>query len=165
MGNGGCVDFTNLNQACPKDSFSLPRICRLVKSTTRHELLTFMDAFSRYNQICISKEVQDKTTFITSQGFYCYKMMPFRLKNARATYQRLVNQMFNKKIGRNVEVYVDDMLVKSKRNAKHLDDQRETFDTLQKIQDEAQSSEICLQSMVRKIPRFHGVPKRNRSQS
>ena len=110
-----CVDFTNLNQACPKDSFLLPRIDQLVDSTAEHKLLTFMDTFSGYNQIQMTEEDQEKTAFVTSQGLYCYRVMPFGLKNAGATYQRLVNQMFKKKIGRNVEVYVDDMLVKKKQ--------------------------------------------------
>ena len=90
-----CVDFTNLNRACPKDSFPLPMIDQLVDSTTNHKLLTFIDAFSSYNQIRMNKEVQEKTTFVTSQGQYCYRVMPFGLKNAGATYQRLVNQMFS----------------------------------------------------------------------
>ena len=81
-----CVDFTDLNQACPKDSFPLPRIDQLVDSTVGHKLLTFMDAFSRYNQIPMAEEDQEKTVFITSQGLYCYKVMPFGLKNAGATY-------------------------------------------------------------------------------
>ena len=68
--------------------------------------------------------------FITSQELYCYRVMPFKLKNAGATYQRLVNQMFSKQIGRNMEVYVDDMLVKSKEEGSHLDDLKETFKTL-----------------------------------
>ena len=80
-----CVDFTELNKACQKDSFPLPRIDQLVDSTAGHKLLMFMDAFSRYNQIKMAKEDQEKIAFITSQGFYCYKVMPFRLKNARAT--------------------------------------------------------------------------------
>ena len=109
-----CVDFTNLNKACPKDSFPLPMIDQLVDSIAGHKLLTFMDAFSGYNQIKMAEEDQEKTAFITSQELYCYKVMPFELKNAGATYQRLVNKMFNKQIGRNMEVYVDDMLVKSK---------------------------------------------------
>ena len=91
-----CVDFTDLNRACPKDSFLLPRINQLVDSTTGHKLLIFMDAFSRYNQIKMVEEDQEKTEFITSQGLYCYKVMPFGLKNARDTYQRLVNKMFSK---------------------------------------------------------------------
>ena len=89
-----------------------------------------MDAFSGYNQIQMAKEDQEKTAFIASQGLYCYKVMPFGLENAEATYQRLVNQMFNKQIGKNVEVYVDDMLVKSKEEEDHRDDLKETFNTL-----------------------------------
>ena len=73
---------------------------------------------------------QEKTSFVTSQGLFCYKVIPFRLKNAGATYQRLVNHMFRPQIGRNVEVYVDDMLVKSQDEEIHLDDLQETFDTL-----------------------------------
>ena len=91
-----CIDFTDLNQACPKDGFPLPRIDQLVDSTAGHKLLTFMDAFSGYNQILMAEEDQEKTAFVTSQGLYCYRVMPFRLKNAGATYQRLVNQMFKK---------------------------------------------------------------------
>ena len=86
-----CVDFTDLNNTCLKDSFPLPRIDQLVDSTAGHKLLTFMDAFSRYNQIQMAEEDQEKTAFITSQGLYCYRVMPFGLKNAGATYQRLVN--------------------------------------------------------------------------
>ena len=125
-----CVDFTDLNKACPKDSFPLPRIDQLVDSTAGHKLLSFMDAFSGYNQIRMAEEDQEKTAFITSQGLYCYKVMPFELKNAGATYQRLVNKMFSQQIGRNMEVYVDDMLVKSKEELAHLDDLKETFATL-----------------------------------
>ncbi|XP_065632981.1 uncharacterized protein LOC112035103 [Quercus suber] len=129
-----CVDFTDLNKACPKDSFPLPRIDQLVDSTAGHKLLTFIDAFSGYNQIKMADEDQEKTAFITSQGLYCYNVMPFGLKNAGATYQRLVNKMFVKQIGRNMEVYVDDMLVKSKEEPAHLDDLRETFETLKQYQ-------------------------------
>ena len=125
-----CVNFTDLNKACPKDSYPLPRIDTLVDSTARHQLLSFMDAFSGYNQIRMDESDQEKTSFVTSQGLFCYKVMPFGLKNARATYQRLMNKMFAHQIGRNVQVYVDDMLVKSLHEVDHLDDLRETFDTL-----------------------------------
>ena len=125
-----CVDFTDLNKACPKDSYPLPRIDQLVDSTAGHKLLSFMDAFSGYNQIRMNDADQEKTSFVTSQGLFCYKVMPFGLKNAWATYQRLVNHMFHPQIRRNVEVYVDDMLVKSQDEGKHLDDLQETFDTL-----------------------------------
>ena len=125
-----CMDFTDLNKACPKDSYPLPRIDQLVDSTAGHKLLSFMDAFSGYNQIRMDKVDQEKTSFITSQGLLCYKVMPFGLKNARATYQRLVNHMFCPQIRRNVEVYVDNMLVKSLDEEKHPDNLQETFDTL-----------------------------------
>ena len=124
------IDFTDLSKACPKDSYPLPQIDTLVDSTARHQLLSFMDAFSGYNQIKIEEANQEKTSFVTSQGLFCYKVMPFRLKNARATYQRLMNKMFAHQIGRNVQVYVDDMLVKSLHEDDHLGDLRETFDTL-----------------------------------
>ena len=77
-----CVDFTDLNKACPKDSFPLPRIDQLVDFTTGHKLLTFMDTFSGYNKIKMAEEDQEKTAFITSQWLYCYNVMPFGLKNA-----------------------------------------------------------------------------------
>ena len=108
----------------------MPRIDQLVDSTVGHKLLSFMDAFSRYNQILMNEDDQEKTSFVTSQGLYCYKVMSFDLKNTGATYQRLVNHMFFHQIGRNVKVYVDNMLVKSKDEANHLDDLKETFSTL-----------------------------------
>ena len=125
-----CIDFTDLNKACPKDSYLLSCINQLVDSTAGHKLHSFMNALFRYNQIKMDEADQEKTSFITSQGLFCYKVMPFGLKNTRATYQRLVNHMFHPKIGQNVEVYVDDMLVKSLDEGKHLDDMQETFDTL-----------------------------------
>ena len=73
---------------------------------------------------------QEKTSFVTSQGLFCNKVMPFGLKNAGATYQRLMNKMFVQQIRKNVQVYVDDMLVKSQREEDHLEDLRETSDTL-----------------------------------
>ena len=125
-----CVDFTDLNRACLKDSYPLPRIDTLVDSTAKHELLSFMDAFSGYNQIKMKVNDQEKTSFVTSQRLFCYKVMPFGLKNAGATYQRLINKTFTHQLGRNVQVYVDDMLVKSVHENDHLNDLQETFDTL-----------------------------------
>ena len=81
-----CIDFTDLNKACPKDSYLLLRIDTLVDSTARHQLLSFMDAFLGYNQIKMEEADQEKASFITSQGLFCYKMMPFGLKNAGAMY-------------------------------------------------------------------------------
>ena len=125
-----CVDFTDLYKTCPKDSYPLPQVNVLVDSIARHQLLSFMDAFLGYNQIRMHKADQGKTSFVTNQGLFCYKVMPFSLKNARTTYQRLMTKMFAQQIGRNVQVYVDDMLVKSRKEEDHLEDLMETFDTL-----------------------------------
>src|SRR4051812_7877816 len=127
-----CVDFTDLNEACPKDSFPLPRIDYLVDNASGHQLLSFMDAFSGYNQIMMAEEDREKTAFITESGTYYYRVMPFGLKNAGATYQRLVNKTFKHQIGRNIEVYVDDMLVKSAKEVDHVKDLAETFEVLKK---------------------------------
>ena len=125
-----CIDFTDINRACPKDSFPLPRIDLIVDTKTGHELLIFMDAFSGYNQISMDPSNQEKTSFVTSQGTYCYGVMPFGLKNAGATYQRLVNKMFQKKIGASMEVYIDDMLIKSVKAELHITHLAEAFQIL-----------------------------------
>ena len=80
------ADFTNLNKAYHKDSYPLPRVDVLVNSTAQHQLLSFMDAFSGYNQIKIDEVDQEKTLFVTSQGLFCYKVMSFGLKNAGTIY-------------------------------------------------------------------------------
>ncbi|KAJ9544554.1 hypothetical protein OSB04_024261 [Centaurea solstitialis] len=125
-----CIDFTDLNKACPKDPFPLPHIDAMVDATTGHELLTFMDAYSGYNQILMHADDQEKTAFLTDKGIYCYKVMPFGLKNAGSTYQRLVNMMFKEHLGRTMEVYIDDMLVKSERSHDHIDHLKQSFDIL-----------------------------------
>ncbi|CAL1353738.1 unnamed protein product [Linum trigynum] len=125
-----CVDFTNLNRACPTDAYPMPRIDLLVDATAYHEALSFFDMFSGYHQIPMTEEDRAKTAFMTPFGNFCYKVMAFGLKNAGATYQRMVNQVFRKQLGRNVEAYVDDLIVKSKRRLDHLGDLRETFETM-----------------------------------
>ena len=125
-----CIDFTDINIVCPKDSFRLPRINLIVDATAGHELLSFMDAFSGYNQISMDPDDQEKTSFVTAQGTYCYHVMSFGLKNAGATYQRLVNRMFQKQIGTTMEVYIDDMLVKSTTPELHIAHLSEVFQIL-----------------------------------
>ncbi|XP_073152363.1 uncharacterized protein [Henckelia pumila] len=125
-----CVDFRDLNKACPKDCYPLPRIDQLVDSTVGHQYLCFMDAYQGYHQIPLAEEDQDKVSFTTSHGTFCYRVMPFGLKNAGATYQRLMDRVFASQIGRNVEVYVDDILVKSQDDVGLLADLEETFSTL-----------------------------------
>ena len=125
-----CIDFTNVNQACPKDNFPLPRIDLIVDATAGHELLRFMDAFSGYNHIRMDPNNQEKTSFVTGQGTYYYQVMPFGLKNVGATYQRLVNRMFQKHIGATMEAYIDDILVKSVKAEHHVDHLAESFKVL-----------------------------------
>ena len=91
-----CVDFTDLNKACPKDSFPLSRIDQLVDSASGHERMSFLDAFQGYHQIPMTLSNQEKTAFITPQGAYYYRVMLFGLENAGATYQRMVTTMFKK---------------------------------------------------------------------
>ncbi|RVW27944.1 Transposon Ty3-I Gag-Pol polyprotein [Vitis vinifera] len=98
-----CVDYTNLNNACPKDSFPLPRIDQIVDSTAGQGMLSFLDAFSGYHQIPMSPDDEEKTAFITPHDLYCYKVMPFGLKNVGATYQRLMTKIFKPLIGHTVE--------------------------------------------------------------
>ena len=81
-----CVDFQDLTKASPKDDFPLPHIDMLIDSTAGHSMLSFMNGFSGYNKILMASEDMEKTSFITKWGTYCYQVMPFRLKNARATY-------------------------------------------------------------------------------
>ncbi|KAJ9555927.1 hypothetical protein OSB04_010541 [Centaurea solstitialis] len=125
-----CIDFTDLIKACPKDPFPLPHIDAMVDATAGHELLTFMDAYSGYNQILMHTDDQEKTAFMTDKGIYCYKVMPFGLKNAGSTYQRLVNRMFKEHLGRTMEVYIDDMLVKSAKSNDHIQHLQQSFDIL-----------------------------------
>ena len=108
-----------LNKACPKDPFPLPRIDQIVDSTSGCETLYFLDAYSGYHQITMKESDQLTTSFITPFGSFSYILMPFRLKNAGATYQRCMLKCFGDLIGRTMETYVDDIIVKSKR-ADHL---------------------------------------------
>ncbi|KAM0915484.1 hypothetical protein ACQ4PT_010819 [Festuca glaucescens] len=135
-GNGGgrlCVDFTNLNKACPKDPYPLPRIDQIVDSTAGCDLLCFLDAFSGYHQIKMAKEDEEKTAFITPCGVYCYMSMPFGLKKMGATFQRLMRKALGEQMGRNAEAYVDDIVVKTRKKCTLIEDLEETFANLRKV--------------------------------
>jgi len=107
-----CIDFKDLNKACPKDDFPLPNIDMIIDSLAGYEMLSFMYGFLGYNQIKIEESDQHKTTFKTPWDNFCYKVMPFGLKNVGATYQRAMTSMFHDIIHKIVEVYVDGILVK-----------------------------------------------------
>ncbi|GKV28954.1 hypothetical protein SLEP1_g37938 [Rubroshorea leprosula] len=125
-----CVDCTNLNDACPKDCHPLPSIDRLVESASGNEQLSLLDAYSGYHQVHLAPEDEVKTSFYAGDEIYCYVMMPFGLKNAEATYQKMVTIVFRAQIDRNLEVYVDDIVVKSLKAKDHLTDLAETFNNL-----------------------------------
>ncbi|GJW77128.1 reverse transcriptase domain-containing protein [Tanacetum coccineum] len=128
-----CVDFKDLNKACPKDGYPLPKIDWKVESLCGYPFKCFLDAYKGYHQIKMAEEDEEKTAFITSQGIFCYSKMPFGLKNAGATYQRLVDKAFQRQIGRNLEVYVDDLVIKSRTEKEVIRDIEETFRTLREI--------------------------------
>ena len=127
-----CVDFTDLNKACPKDSYPLPNFDALLDSASGCRLLSFLDAFSGYNQIMMHPRDVCKTTFMTELSYYCYKVMPFGLKNAGATYQRLMDRVLASMLGRNVQTFVDDMVVSSQQREQHVADLEELFTTTAK---------------------------------
>jgi ribonuclease HI len=125
-----CVDYTGLNKACPKVPYPLPRIDQIVDSTAGCETLSFLDAYSGYHQIKMKESDQLTTSFITPFGMCCYTAMPFGLRNAGATYQRCMNHVFGEHIGRTVEAYVDDIIVKTKKASDLLSDLETTFKCL-----------------------------------
>ena len=123
------VDYTDLNKACPADPFAFPH-WSFLDATAGCECLSFLDAYSGYHQIKMAVKDQEKTTFITPFGAFCYVSMPFGLKSAQATYQRCVQKCLHDQIGRNVHAYVDDIMVKSREKETLISDLRETFDNL-----------------------------------
>ena len=126
------MDFTDLNKACPKDPFPIPRIDQLVDATVGHPRMSFLNAFQGYHQIPLALGDQEKIVFVTPTRNYHYKVMPFGLKNARSTYQRMMTRMFKPQLGKNIEIYIDDMLVKSKLEYEHIDDLGNIFEILRR---------------------------------
>ena len=116
-----CVDQRDLNQASLKDNFPLPYNDTLVDNTTKNSRFSFMDGFFGYNQIRMAFEDKEKTTFVTMWGIFCYKDMPFGLKNAGATYQRAMVTLFHDMMHKEIEVYVDDLIAKSREGESHVE--------------------------------------------
>jgi hypothetical protein len=129
-----CVDYTNLNKHYPKNPFGLPQIDQVINSMAGCDLLCFLDCYSGYHQIAIKEEDQEKTAFITLFGAYCYTTMSFRLKNADATYQRAIQACFKKQLNKNVEAYVDDVVVNTRNSNMLIADLEETFASLWEYQ-------------------------------
>ena len=125
-----CVNFTDLNRACPKDPFPMSRKDQLVDATVGHPRMSFLDVFQGYYQIPLALDDQEKTAFITPTGNYHYKVMSFGLKNARSTYQMMMTKMFEPQLCKNIEVHIDDMVVKSKVVSEHMGNLRNIFKIL-----------------------------------
>ncbi|GKV52490.1 hypothetical protein SLEP1_g59066 [Rubroshorea leprosula] len=114
-------------EACPKDYYPMPNIDKLVKATFGNERLSLLDAYSGYHQVPMAPGDKEKSSFYVGDEIYCYVMMPFSLKNESATYQKMVTIMFQAQIGKNLEVYVDDFMVKSQKAKDYLAELDETF--------------------------------------
>ena len=127
-----CVDYRDLNKASPKDNFPLPNIHILVDNCAKHEIQSFVDCYAGYHQILMDETDAEKTAFTTPWGTYCYRVMPFGLKNAGATYMRAMTTIFHDMMHKEVEVYVDDVIIKSKTRVDHVYDLRKFFERLRK---------------------------------
>jgi hypothetical protein len=128
-----CVDYTDLNRVCPKDAYHLPNIDKLVDNSSCYKLLSFMDAYSGYDQIPMTEEDKKKTAFMTESGNYYYNVMPFGLRNAGATYQCMMNKVYNKTLLSDIlEVYMEDMIVKSQQEVDHAAHLKRVFEQTRK---------------------------------
>jgi hypothetical protein len=127
-----CIDYTNLNSACPKEEFVLPRIDQIIDSTASLESLYFLDAYSGYNQIKMAEEDEENMAFIMPFGCFCYTARTFGPRNAGATYQRCMQECIASQVDRNIHVYIDDVFVNSKHQGDLLADLAETFTNLRK---------------------------------
>ncbi|GJZ10959.1 reverse transcriptase domain-containing protein [Tanacetum coccineum] len=143
-----CVDFKDLNKACPKDQSPLPEIDWKIESLMEFKYKCFLDAYKGYHQIQMAKKDEEKTAFHTDEGVFSYTKMPFGLINLRATYQRLVDTIFEGQMGRNLEAYVDDMVIKSKTELEMIKDVEETLLTLKKAEEAFQA----MKKLIAKLP-------------
>ena len=128
-----CVDYTYLYSAFPKDAYPLLNIDKLVDNSSSYKLSSFMDAYFGYNQIPMADEDKEKTAFMTESGNYYYNVIPFGLRNAGATYQRMMNKVYDKKLlGDILEVYMDDMIFKSHQEIDHVAHLKRVFEQTRK---------------------------------
>jgi hypothetical protein len=122
-----CIDFTDLNKATPKDNYPLPRMDQVVDSAANAVVMSLLDCFAGYHQCWMAKEDEEKTSFITPFRNFCFVRMPEGLKNACPSFTRMTGVVFKPQIGRNIQAYVDDLIVKSRDRAGHVSDLAETF--------------------------------------
>jgi ribonuclease HI len=122
-----CTDFTDLSKCCPKDHFPLARIDKIVDSATGCEMMQLLDCFSGYHQIWLRKEDEEKMSFMTPFGTYCYLRMPEDMRNASLTFCRMMKVALKDQVGRKVFSYVDDIVISSKKKTSYISDLTETF--------------------------------------
>jgi hypothetical protein len=125
-----CVDFTDLNKACNKDDFPLERVEKIMDDAANNEMLSLLDMFSGYHQIRVRREDEEKTSFITPFGTFCFVRMPKGLKNVGYTFSRMIAIVLHPQLQRNILAYVDDIVVKSVQIKDHIGDLAETFANL-----------------------------------
>ncbi|GKA45452.1 reverse transcriptase domain-containing protein [Tanacetum coccineum] len=155
-----CIDFKDLNKSYSKDLYPLLEIDWKIKSLMGFKYKFFLDAYKGYHQIQMAKKDEEKTTFHTNEGVFCYTKMPFGLKNAGATYQRLVKTVFEWQMGRNLEAYVDDMVIKSKTKLKMIKDVEKTRLTLKRNQSKSGKNKGCSEHALTNQPETNAMAKR-----
>jgi hypothetical protein len=158
-----CIDFTDLNKACPKDEFPLPRIDSLVDATTSSELMSLLDCYSGYHQIWMKKEDEPKTSFITPSGTYCYLRMPEGLKNARGSFSKMTAKVLHSQIDRNVLTYVDDIIVKKHETRKSYCRFARDVCQFQASWSQVKSRKVCFRSKEGQVSWLSGLNKGYRS--
>jgi hypothetical protein len=117
-----CIDFTDLNKACPKDNFPPPIIDTLVDQAAGSEMLSFLNYFSGYHQMWMRKENEEFISFVTPFETYCFVRMAEGLRNAGTTFVRMTSTVLKSQVGKNLQAYVDDIVVKSKKRQDHIQD-------------------------------------------
>jgi hypothetical protein len=125
-----CIDYTSLNKACPKDPFPLPRIDQIVDSTSGSDLLCFLDAYSSFHQIPMSREDEEHTAFIIVDVIFYYVSMPYGVRNALPTFVRAMHKTFGDLIRDLIEVYVDGIIAKIKSHSSLLENLAIVYDRL-----------------------------------
>jgi hypothetical protein len=156
-----CIHYTDLNKHCPKDPFPLPRIDQVVDSTTGSVLLCFLDCYTGYHQIALHPDDEDKMAFIMPHDIYCYRVMTFGLKNTGATYQKATQKCLKSQIGKNVEAYVDDVVVKTTEKDKLITELTENLHQPTRVPVEAQPNKMRLRCAFRIAPGLHGWTPRH----
>jgi hypothetical protein len=159
-----CIDFTDLNKATPKDNYPLPRMGQVVDSAANAAVMSLLDCFSGYHQCWMAKEDEEKTSFITPFGTFCFVRMPEGLKNAGSTFTRMTGTVFKPQIDRNIHAYVDDLIVKSANRASHVSDLAETFANMRRGWFEIKPREVRVRGYERKNFGMPHLRQKNRSQ-